>query len=41
MIINILTTWNDSTFQDHPKAAQDAGQMATKSLMAHIAVAVP
>ena len=41
MIINILTTWDDSTFHDHHKAAQDAGQMATKSPMAHIAVATP
>ena len=41
MIINILTMWDDNTFQYHPKEAQDAGQMATKSTMAHITVAVP
>ena len=32
---------HDSTFQDQPRAAQDAGQMATKSAIAHIEVATP
>ena len=32
---------HDCAFQDHPKAAQDAGQMATKSAIAHIEVATP
>ena len=41
MNIYILAIWDDSKFHDHPKAAQEAGQMATKSPMAHIAVATP
>ena len=41
MNIYILAIWDDSTFHNHPKAAQEAEQNATKSSMAHMLAATP